>query len=67
MLSVALRARLMPGCALHAPAGAAAIQAVLLKNPPGRIAGSAEHINLDPVWEKNVPIFLPKGSGSEDG
>ena len=46
---------------------APAIQAALLKNPPGRIAGSAEHINLDPVWEKNVPIFLPKGSGSEDG
>ena len=38
LLSVALRAGLMPGCALHAPAGAAAIQAALLKNPPDRIA-----------------------------
>ena len=27
---------------------------------PGRIAGSAEHLNLDPVQAENVPIFCLK-------
>ena len=34
---------------------------------PGRIAGSAEHLNLDPVQAENVPIFCLKYGASEIG
>ena len=44
LLSAALRAT-FGGCALHAPAGAAAIRSALLKNLPGTHLASAQHLN----------------------
>ena len=48
-------------------ARAPAREAALLKNPPGRIAVSAEHLNIDPVQAENVPIFCLKAGALEDG
>ena len=59
LLSYALRAA-FGGCALHAPAGAAAIRSALLKNPPGRTAITSQHLNDRRLWTYGLAV----GGGS---
>ena len=61
------KSRPLGGCALHAPAGAAAIEAAPFGNPRPASPWALEHLNLDPVQAENVPIFCLKVGASEDG